>query len=72
MNLVLSENSIFPSLSHRNGRGEKYFDATLKKFDSFKRILSCVAAAFLLSACATINWDYPRTPSGPAPFAHSF
>jgi putative cardiolipin synthase len=68
MNSILSENSIFPRLSHRNSRGEKYFDSALTKFDSFKRILSCVAAAFLLGGCAAVNWDYPRVPS--KAFAH--
>ena len=33
-----------------------------------KRVLCCVAAACLLGGCATVNWEYPRTPS--IAFAH--
>src|SRR5215475_11729586 len=32
-------------------------------FDIFKSIFLALLVALLLGACATINWDYPRTPS---------
>src|SRR5262249_51287491 len=38
------------------------------KFHMFKSIFPAFLMAFLLGACATVNWDYPRTPSNA--FAH--
>ena len=33
------------------------------KFHLFKRIFPPLVLAVLLEACATVNWDYARTPS---------
>jgi putative cardiolipin synthase len=33
-------------------------------FQTYKSIFVALALLLLLGACATINWDYPRTPSG--------
>ena len=37
-------------------------------FHIYKSTLPALAMALLLGACATVNWDYPRTPSNA--FAH--
>ena len=30
----------------------------------FKSIFPALAMAFVLNACAAVNWDYPRMPIG--------